>query len=521
MGKKQHQKDKLYLTTTEWKNTYGGFKGSQNAAALRDKFRRLPFTCCSLSMQPFENPLCTNEGIIFDLMSIVPFLKKYGINPTTGEKMSAKQLIHLKFHKNFEGKYHCPVTFKIFNENTHMVAIKTSGNVFSYEVVERLNFKTGHLRDLLTDEPFTRKDIITIQDPTNLDKFNISCFYHIKHGLKVVDEDEIEAKKDPKHNLKYVNAETRDVLDALDREYKPAVKKEDVKQVADKFNAAHYSTGTVAASFTSTAISPRNTTCNRSIIDEDIIRYERVKKKGYVRLSTNYGNLNLELHCEMVPKVCENFIKHCANGYYNGTVFHRSIKNFMIQGGDPTGTGSGGESVWGAPFKDHFKPNLTHSGRGVLSMANSGPDTNKSQFFITFRSAGHLDGKHTVFGKVVGGLETLDAMEAVETGKNDKPKRDIRLETATVFVNPYEEADEQLANERQEEIIKHDGLKKEEKKKKKIEKKVETPKVVRQGVGKYIQKSRSHGTNEDEDLSETARKKAKLTCRTLSDFSSW
>ncbi|KAI8749034.1 RING-type E3 ubiquitin-protein ligase ppil2 [Biomphalaria glabrata] len=419
MGKKQHQKDKLYLTTKEWKHEWGGYKGIQNTGESV-KFRRLPYYCCSISLQPFENPLCTNEGVIFDLMSIIPFLKKYGVNPATGEKMVAKDLVKLNFHKNSQGQYHCPITFKVFNENAHIVAIKTTGNVYSYEAVERLNIKPCHWKDLLTDEPFVRKNIITIQDPTNIEKFNLQSFYHIKKNLKITDDDDAN----PRDNVRVLNNEAKSALEELEREFKPSpflAKKEEEIKKADKFNAAHYSTGQVAASFTSTAMD-RHTEFVPDIIHEDVLRYERVKKKGYVRLITNLGPLSLELHCDMVPKTCENFIKHCLNGYYKNTKFHRSIRNFMIQGGDPEGTGMGGQSIWNTPFKDEIKPNLTHTGRGILSMANSGPNTNKSQFFITFRSCRHLDGKHSVFGRVVGGLKTLDAMEAVETDKKDKPK---------------------------------------------------------------------------------------------------
>lgn len=520
MGKKQHQKDKLYLTTTEWKHEYGGYKGT-NKSGDTSRFRRLPFHCCSLSLQPFENPLCTKEGVVFDLMNIVPFLKKYGISPVNGEKMSAKDLIKLTFHKNSEGKYHCPVTFKVFNENTHIVAVSVTGNVYSYDAVERLNLKPGYLKDLLTDEPFTRKDLITIQDPTNLDKFNMTGFYHLKHNLKLTDEDDEKAKKDPRHNLKALNAETRDVLDELDREYKAPEKKEEEKKTADKFNAAHYSTGRVAASFTSTAMAPE-TQHEAAIIDEDIIRYERIKKKGYVRVITNFGMLNLELHCEMVPKPCENFIKHCVSGYYRDTIFHRLIRNFMIQGGDPTGTGKGGESAWGGPFKDHFKPNLTHSGRGILSMANSGPDTNKSQFFITFRSAHHLDGKHTVFGKVVGGLDTLDKMEKVETNKHDKPKEEIKIEDIVIFVNPFEEVDEELKKEREDEVTRIAAEAEAERKKNaRKEKEIVKPKTFKSGIGKYINPSIVQKHSLDDQLSETAKKKAKITQGKFGDFSNW
>lgn len=108
-------------------------------------------------------------------------------------------------------------------------------------------------------------------------------------------------------------------------------------------------------------------------------------------------------------------------GYYKGVKFHRSIKNFMIQGGDPTGTGRGGESYWKKDFVDEFKSNLSHKGRGILSMANRGKNTNSSQFFITFRSCQHLDNKHTIFGKLVGGLETLSKLESIPTDESDKP----------------------------------------------------------------------------------------------------
>uniref|UniRef100_A0AAY4BSM6 PPIase cyclophilin-type domain-containing protein n=1 Tax=Denticeps clupeoides TaxID=299321 RepID=A0AAY4BSM6_9TELE len=376
-------------------------------------FRRLPFDHCSLSLQPFEYPMCTSEGIVFDLIS--------------SSKLDAKSLIKLNFSKNSEGKYHCPVLYTVFTNNSHIVANKITGNVFSYEAVEQLNIKTKSFNDLLTDEPFTRQDIIILQDPTHLDKFNVSNFFHVKNNLKVLDPDEEKAKLDPGYHLKTTNLETRETLAELYKEYKgdellASTMKEPEAKKTDKLNAAHYSTGRVSASFTSTAMAPA-TTHEADAIADDTVRYQYVKKKGYVRLHTNKGDLNLELHCDKVPKAGENFLKLCKKGYYDGTIFHRSIRNFMIQGGDPTGTGTGGESFWGKPFRDEFRPNLSHTGRGILSMANSGPNTNKSQFFITFRSCTYLDRKHTVFGRVVGGFEALTAMENVESDtKTDRPK---------------------------------------------------------------------------------------------------
>ena len=446
MGKKQHQKDKLYLTTTEWSQQYGGKKRASGIGA-NAKFRRLPFSCCSLSLQPFENPFCTDKGHVFECENIIKFLKQYGMNPITGDKLLFKNLTKLNFFKNNSGQYHCPVTFKVFNENTHIVAVKTSGNVFSFDAVDMLNIKTRNWKDLISDQEFTRKDIITIQDPSDLEKFNFANFEHFRKKLRLIDDEDELKSNDSKNTLNHVTNETKQILEELNKTFKPLQKAEEIVKKADSVNAAHFSTGKVSASFTSTILDPV-THFEAGIVDEDILRYQRVKTKAYVQIVTSLGSLNVELHADVVPKTCENFVQHCLSGYYEGTIFHRSIKHFMIQGGDPEGTGRGGQSIWGAPFKDEFKSNLTHSGRGILSMANSGQNTNKSQFFITYRSAKHLDNKHTVFGRVVGGMEVLTQMEAVKTNSKDKPVEDIKILKCNVFTNPYEEADKILAEER-------------------------------------------------------------------------
>ena len=133
-----------------------------------------------------------------------------------------------------------------------------------------------------------------------------------------------------------------------------------------------------SASLTSTAFSSRDL-----LNDRDAYQIDKItKKKGYVSLVTNVGTLNLQLHCDLVPKATENFLLLCEQGYYNGIIFHRLIPNFMIQGGDPTGTGHGGHSAWNKPFKDEFKKSLRHDSIGVVSMANYGPDTNGSQLYF-------------------------------------------------------------------------------------------------------------------------------------------
>ena len=141
-------------------------------------------------------------------------------------------------------------------------------------------------------------------------------------------------------------------------------------------------------------------------------------------MHTNHGAIELELFDEDAPKTVENFRKLAADGFYDGVIFHRVIKDFMIQGGDPTGTGSGGP---GYTFEDEFNEHKVE--RGALAMANAGPNTNGSQFFIvTTDAAPWLDGKHTVFGRVTGGMEAVDSIEGTDTDSGDKPVLDAVIE---------------------------------------------------------------------------------------------
>ncbi len=156
-----------------------------------------------------------------------------------------------------------------------------------------------------------------------------------------------------------------------------------------------------------------------------------------VTLHTSLGDLKIELCCSETPVAVENFLKLAASNYYDGTKFTRNIAGFAIQGGDPSGTGKGGESIFGAPFADEFHPNLKHDKRGVVSMANNGPNSNNSQFFIVYSAQAHLDNAYTVFGQLSGGLEALDALERVPVaGKKYRPVEDIILRSITIHANP-------------------------------------------------------------------------------------
>ncbi|OQR89157.1 peptidylprolyl isomerase, partial [Thraustotheca clavata] len=147
---------------------------------------------------------------------------------------------------------------------------------------------------------------------------------------------------------------------------------------------------------------------------------------------------------DIVPRTADNFLSLCEKGYYNNVEFHRIVSGFMMQGGDPTGTGRGGESIWGKPFLDEFDSRLRHTERGLLSMANSGPNTNNSQFFITFKECTYLDNKHSIFGRVVGGIDILDEIEVVSTDKQDRPYDRIVIRSVEVFENPFKQYDAAL-----------------------------------------------------------------------------
>lgn len=595
MGKKQHSKDRMFITKTEWATEWGGAKSKE----LRTPFKRLPFYCCALTFTPFEDAVCTNDGSVFDIMHIIPYIRKYGKHPVSGIPLKQEDLIPLTFHKNSEGEYHCPVLNKVFTEFTHIVAIKTTGNVFSYEAIKELNIKTKNWKELLTDEPFKRDDIITIQNPNAIDSKALLDFDHVKKSLKVDDEELSKMESDPSYNIN-VSGDIKQMLKELKTEKgrelalhggggdkaqneraaalatllaarerikdnpksNGEVKSQPAFSIVDAASASvhgrsaaaakaastdktaariamhmsgdrtpinakmvksRYTSGATSRSFTSTSYDP---------VTKNEYEYVKVeknpKKKGYVQLHTTHGDLNIELHCDIAPRACENFITLCERGYYNGVAFHRNIRNFMIQGGDPTGTGKGGESIWGKPFKDEVNSKLLHSGRGVVSMANSGAHTNGSQFFILYKSAIHLNFKHTVFGGVVGGLPTLSVMEKVPVDDDDRPLEEIKINSVSVFVNPYSEPDEE---EEEEEKKTEEEKTVEDEENEKIGSWYSNPGTGTEadasggGVGKYLKTKTTSKADStaapDVGGGQVKKRKLGVSTRELKDFSAW
>ncbi len=154
--------------------------------------------------------------------------------------------------------------------------------------------------------------------------------------------------------------------------------------------------------------------------------------KTTAEFNTSMGKFEVQLFPDKAPKAVENFTSLAEKGYYKGIIFHRVIPDFMIQGGDPTGTGTGGKSIWGKPFEDEVKSGLKFDAPGILAMANSGPNTNGSQFFITVAATPWLNGHHTIFGKVISGMDVVNAISKVERNDADKPLKDVVIKGITI-----------------------------------------------------------------------------------------
>ncbi|CZR57319.1 related to peptidylprolyl isomerase (cyclophilin)-like [Phialocephala subalpina] len=569
--------DKLYITHSEWSSSdaYSASAGSNvsQKAPNGSSFKRLPFNFCAASLQPFKHPVCTAEGTIFDVEIISQWLAKHGTNPINGKPLKEKDLIKLNFARNGDTDAHDggggagdgkgemvdPVTFKVFTDNTHIVAIRhgSEANVFAWETVERLNIKPKMWLDLVDDREFGRSDIITLQDPQNIESRDLSKFKFLKDGETVLSKEQEEERQKGSVNIDALGRVGDKVLRAKEAVEKARREREaggDVNRtkamaksgqamappkpsmLQEKkmaYNAAQYTTGKAAASFTSTGLTPETSGERALLSDEEyMLRPKRVKIKGYARIETNLGSINIELQTETAPRAVWNFVHLAKKGYYNGVKFHRNIRNFMIQGGDPTGTGKGGSSIWGKNFNDEFDGPLTHDARGVMSMANKGKNTNSSQFFITYKAAKHLDRKHTIFGRVVGGLDVLSKLENAPVDDGNRPLDDIVMENVVVFVDPFEEFQKQKREkdevEKQKEEIKKQGGTEDDK----ITwtgKRIRNDGTVVQtegpgGVGRYLKAAAADTANSkyvEDDVLESEPVKKKIKSGGFGNFDSW
>ncbi|XP_042561020.1 spliceosome-associated protein CWC27 homolog [Clupea harengus] len=161
---------------------------------------------------------------------------------------------------------------------------------------------------------------------------------------------------------------------------------------------------------------------------------------GKVLIKTSAGDIDVELWSKEAPKACRNFVQLCMEGYYDGTIFHRVVPEFIIQGGDPTGTGSGGESIYGRPFKDEFHSRLRFNRRGLVAMANAGPHDNSSQFFFSLGRADELNNKHTIFGKIAGDtVYNMLRLAEVECDSDERPLNPHKVRSTEVLHSPFDD----------------------------------------------------------------------------------
>jgi peptidyl-prolyl cis-trans isomerase-like 2 len=485
------QKDKQYQSAREHRATQQERSGSAGIAGGGVVQRRLPFSHCALTLVPFETPVCNRQGILFENTAVVAFILRHKVDPVTGEAADTSSLIHLNMDKNEEGVWQCPIMTKPFTDHSKVIAIiQPDGkvaNVYSNEAYQELNVKTKNYEDLQSGAKFDKnKHVLVLFDPSD-EELNrardINTFYHVRNAR------ELEKTKEPESRVRHNTATSR-VMEKLQKvelqrqDKRKADRMEESKRTHDivtaddtAFTTSYFSkdgkrlkvlaqdvTGVAytenqgaATSLTSTAVRVVHDNAGREATLEEIVQgqcaaLKSLQKKGLVRLRTNRGTLTLELHCDMVPRTCLNFMGLCQAHKYDNTLMHRLIPKFMIQGGKPASDDEKEECLWGGAFVDEFDDRLKHKGPGIVSMANAGANTNKRQFFITFATCGHLDRKHSVFGKVVDGNHVLSEWEQIAADKRERPRQEIKILGTDVLVDPTKEARE-LEQERLEKII--------------------------------------------------------------------
>eukprot|EP01060_Flectonema_neradi_P023264 TRINITY_DN31474_c0_g1_i1.p1 TRINITY_DN31474_c0_g1~~TRINITY_DN31474_c0_g1_i1.p1 ORF type:complete len:501 (+),score=96.65 TRINITY_DN31474_c0_g1_i1:55-1503(+) len=402
MGKRGRHKDRLYIKASEYSDGLGGKKV---ASSEGPRFLKLPFNHCALSFVEMGKPTFTDDGWCYEKENILKHIDKFGTHPHTGNPLSITQLYDLKLQKGESGNYECPITQKEFNDSSHVVANRKSGFAYSHDAVKEMIIKANSWIDLVDGTPLTRDDLITLQDPA-----------HIKNAAEKVTPKVSKQKKEKKEKRKRPEPEP--------------IQKQPMWTSHPDGVPDH---GGLTCSAAPSGQSKRKS----DVLDKVLEASQQQNLSAELKLVTTLGPLTLELYCKNAPRTVYNFVKLSNSSYYNSTIFHRVIKGFMVQGGDPSGTGSGGRSFFGRDFPDEIIGNKLRHTRGAISMANSGANSNGSQFFIVFGKASHLDGKHTVFGRVVSGDETLTKIENVATTSDERPTTDIIITSLTVTKDPF------------------------------------------------------------------------------------
>lgn len=474
----KRQKEKQYQSAREQRAYSQSRSGVTIGSTVQ---RRLPFHCCALTLVPFVNPVCTSNGIVFDNTALLPFLLQHQKDPVTGDPLTTRDIITLHMDQDDQGRWQCPVMTKPFADHTKIVAIRNrdgdtnEAHVYSYEAYKELNLKSKNYVELTTGKKFhPQKDVLILNDPDNPDFYNlrdINSFWHITNARAK------EQQQPASTNVRHSVTATR-IMEQIQKEKKKRaaasestsgtttsstllpINNKKLKIYSTDVTGIQYTSGKASGSLTSTAMDVASDNTAREADPEEILQVQfqamrNNKKKGYVQLYTNRGDILLELHCDIVPRTCTNFLGLCEANKYQNTKFHRLIPNFMIQGGKSNNDDNNNDdaSLWGPAFADEFDDRLKHTGGGVVSMANAGPGTNKRQFFMTFKSCAHLDRKHSIFGKVVKGMEVVQELGKMPTDKKDRPLEPVIIERTEILVNPAQEAERQVEKEIEERAV--------------------------------------------------------------------
>lgn len=418
--------DKLYITQSEWSTVYGGRNAGKRRTEGAAAFKALPHDCCALTLAPFEEPVCTPRGTVFDRVHILPHLAAQGnVNPVDGTPLAPKDLLRIRFARSSDDTgsssggagYQCPVTLKRLTDHSHLVVNRGTGQVYSREGIEQLRDprEEGLFRDFFTDQPFALRDLITIQDPTDLAPRNIARFLHLQPSPEAVSE--AAAPERPTGAERLVDS---------------------------------------SLALTSTACAPRiHSASELESADEQQQRrmFSAIRRPAKVTVRTSLGDLHLELHAAKAPRTVFNFLALARSGRYVGQSFHRLIPGFVIQGGPSSSTSGAAPNL---PEAAHgpslaasattsarsggsleFAPGLSHDSRGVVAMASKRGST--PQFYITLAPAKHLDRLYPIFGRVIGGWEALTAIEAVPVDEQARPRRPIAIQDVIIVTDPFEE----------------------------------------------------------------------------------
>lgn len=480
-------------------------------AKLRDsniKFSsKLPYYHCRISLtNTLKEPSvsCDALGNIFSTQILLAFVKKYGKNPLTGEEMKLSEIIPIHFFVENE-QILCPITRKsLMTDKVKVGLIRTTGNVYAYDTIDEMNIKSKYYQDLLTGSSFNpKKDIILLQDPEKKSDLLDQSYWYIEHRinwkalLDPFQESTLSSQSQSQSQLSITSAATRRILKEMEEiEKREEREKRELKELKEKKSAPQkmlYSTNlesSASASLTSTSVTVKTSADTKELTEKEL-QYKRIHDKnlkGYARMNTTLGPIDIELFTHLAPKACENFIVHSKNNYYNQTIFHRIIAGFMAQGGDPSGTGRGGKSIWGDSFEDEFDDTLKFNSRGLVACANKGPNTNGSQFFITFSPSHHLDNKHTIFGKVIDGEEIMNKLETTKTRENNRPIDPPKIIDIIITIDPFE-----IDTKKQEKKKRRQAIQEEKKEEdSKIGGWFSAPQpqlsAVRTGIGKYLPK---------------------------------